>query len=463
MMKQVVKYFFTKSGYFYLWKSLELLTIIIAAHFLMINEFSIAFFPIILAYFFMSFFDVSMKETDAKKVKRFCNTLSLVSPLYGIFSAVMILAISFIYPLMVPLRFAAAIVLFMSFKKTAEVFYLSRKRHEKVYFVNLISQVISSILLFVLLFFDFKGLSILISYLVFHIFSTIMLWVFFPFKIRSSLDKKSYREIFLSIRENLKINIPRILTIYSPLIVVGFFNQIYFSYIFLAFTIGYFLYENMTIFVTDLFLERFVNMSYDMFKYNLVKITEYLSFIVLPISMINIVLIPQISSIIVNWEGFAEILLMLIIAGMIKSITDITRIIFITEPNEIAMIRIGIIELVMLFFFIIVLGLIFGSYGIAMAMLISVIIISVIKMLVAQRFIKLDVITVSRNFIYIFFSALIAALSVGLLKEWFNIQNIYSVFFIYIFGLLFYLLLTFLINRDLYKSFIRFIFEVLEE
>ena len=462
-MKQPLQYFFTKSGYMYLWKFLELLTIIIAARFLTIIEFSESFFAIVLAYFLMSFFYVSMNETDTIKIKNFLNTLSLVSSLYGIFVGVILFVISMIYPLTIPLRFATIIALFLGFRISAEIFYKSRNREEKVYFLKLISQVVASIVLFVLIYFNFKEISVLISYVVYNILTTIMLWTIFPFKIKSRFDKESYLTIISSVKSNLKINLTKNISLYAPLIIVGFYNRIYFSYIYLAFVIGYFLYKNLTIFITDLFKEKFLKMSYDMFKYNLVKLTEYLSFIIFPISLINLVLVPQISSIVVNWEGFSEILLMILFAGLIKSISEISRLIFIVEPKETVAVRLSVVELIFLFLFMLILGDLFGSYGIAMAIVLSVIISSIINLLVAQRLIKLDLITVSKNFFFIVLSALISTLSVGLLKEWFNVKSMFSLAFVYFIGVVIYIGLTFLINKEFYKQFVRFIFEVFEE
>lgn len=463
-MKQPVQFFFTKVSYLYLWRFMELFTILVSAHFLTINEFSIGFFAVLLPYFLMSFFNINMIEKDSSEIKKFCNTLSLVYPLIGVFVGVIIFVISLLYPsLAIPLRLATVIALFISFKKTAEVFYFSRKRHEQIYFFNMISQAVSSILLFVMIYLNQKELSVIVSYIVFNVITTILLWSFFPFKIRSRFYKEHYLNIFSSIKLNLKSDILKNTITYLPFVVVGFFNREYFSYLYLGFVIGYFLYRNLTLFITDLFSTRFVNMSYDMFKYNLVKITEYLSFIIFPVSFINIVLIPQISSIIVNWDGFSEILFMLMLAGLVKAITEITRLVFIVEPKVTAVLRISIVEFSLLIIFMLLLGWLFGSYGIAMAIVLSVLIASIINLLIAQRFIKLDILTVSKNFFYIIFSALISAFSVGILKEWFRITNIFSLIIIFIIGILIYLGLTFFINRGFYKTFVRFMFEVLEE
>ncbi|MBT3721175.1 oligosaccharide flippase family protein [archaeon] len=462
-MKNPGEYFFTKVSYLYIWRFIELLTIIGAAHFLSINEFSLAFFPIILAYFFMNFFDLTIKEHNPEKIKLFCNTLSLIAPLYGIFVALIIFIISLLYPITIPLRYASTIALFISFKKTAEVYFTSKKRNERIYFVNLISQIVSAILMFSMIYFGYESLAVLVSYLIYNLLTTILLWAFFPFKLKSKFNKEAFGEILLSLKSNLELKFTRNISTYAPLIIVGFLNKIYFSYIFLGFWIGYFMYNNFTIFITDLFMDRFKNMSYDMFKYNLVKITEYLSFLIVPLSLISMVLIPQISSIIIPWTGVSEILWMLLLAGLIKSIAEISRLVFIVEPKLLVLVKITLIEFGVLFFFIIILGNFFGSYGVALAMLITSILISILYLLISQRFIKLDIVTVSKNYFYIVFSGFLSALAVGFLKEWLNVQNIYSLLVIYLIGLGIYVVLTFLFNKSFYRMFIRFIFEVLEE
>jgi O-antigen/teichoic acid export membrane protein len=462
-MKNLGNYFFTKTGYLYSWRIIELITIILVARLLDINEFSIGFFAVITAYFLMSLFDITMEEKDSSKIRKYCNTLSMIYPLFGVFAAVIIFIISLLYPFGFPLRLASIIALFISFKKTPEVFYKGRKRHEKIFSINMISQIISSILLIILIYFDLKELSIIISYIVYNVLTTLLLWSFFPFKIKSQFNKESYLNILDSLKSNFRVKTTRKIIAYLPLIVVGFFNIEYFAYIYLSFIIGYFLYRNLTLFITSLFSDKFVSMNRDLFRYNLVKVTEYLSFIILPLSFLNVVLVPQISSILVKWQGFPEILLMMLFAGLIKSIVEISRLVFLAEPKKTAIIRLSIIEIFSLLLFMALFGWIFGAYGIALAILVSVVFSSAITLLIVQRFIKIDLLTVSKNFLYIIISALLSSLSVGFLKEWFNVVNVFSLFLIYMIGILLYLFLTFIINKGFYRIFIRFVFEVLEE
>jgi len=302
-----------------------------------------------------------------------------------------------------------------------------------------------------LMFFGYGYYAVLIGYSAYLFLSVILLWKNFQFKLRRLFSKEKLSELLLE-------NIFK----YGVLIVTAFvFGLNTFAYLFLAYEISYFMYLNITLFVTDFLMNKFKTTE-ELFRFNLIKLIEYASFVIVPFTVIMVTLSKQFSEYGIKWLGFSDVLIILLFSSMFKGIFEITRIVFLTQKKEIISFRIKLFELGLLAVLYIVF-MFLDIFGIALAILISSVLSSVVHLLLSERIITLDLITVSRDYFYIFFSGVLTALALGLLKEWFAVNNFISFVSMFTLGIFIYLILTFVFNNELYKRFIRFVYNLLEE
>jgi hypothetical protein len=76
---------------------------------------------------------------------------------------------------------------------------------------------------------------------------------------------------------------------------------------------------------------------------------------------------------------------------------------------------------------------------------------------------KVGMFTLSRDYTYIIFSGVVSALLVGLLKETFFVRKPTSVVLLFVIGILIYFGMTLFFNKEFYRRFIRFAFNLVEE
>ena len=458
-------------GYRYLWKGVELLTILILARLLSITDFGIAFLAISIVYLVQSFMKLSYREKDAQKIKKFYNALSIVSPLTGsIVAGIMfLLSISFLPSQYVEaIRLSAVIILFSSFIFTPETFFFNRNELKKIYRSYAIAQIFMSILTISLALSGLGYKAVLYGYIVFYLGNTVMLWELFPFKLKASVNKELLNKIFSTWKENLESISISVLLYYGVLFyTVIVFGLTEFAVLFMAFTLGYFLYENITIFINSLIIPKFIEFeeteNNDAFRYNLVRVLEYFSLKIVPVSLIMIVLARQIMNIGFLWDIGVDILTLILFAGMLKAICETTRIVFISKARLDIIERIKYLELLILLVGLVIFVKFFGFFGVGLAVMISSVLASLMYLFVGAKITRLNLITVSRDYFYIIFSGLTAALFVGLAKELFFIRTLSSLVILIILGELVYLGVSFVFNKELYRRFVKFIFNLMGE
>jgi O-antigen/teichoic acid export membrane protein len=450
-----------KVGYRYIWKFLELLTILILARILFIEDFGVAFLAMVLVYFLMSFLKLTYTEKDAAQTKGFYNALLLTAPALGIIIALFLFALSFSFEIQViidSLRFASVMLIFASFAVIPEIFFFSRQNQERVYKSYIISQILMAYLSITLAVAGYGYKAVLYGYILFFMLNALQLWRKFPFKLQPSFQNHG------QLRETLKTNFVRVglsamlrhgVLLFSALL-IGIHD---FAYIFLAYYLGFFLYENITVFLTEQLMPIFRKSldNPDLFRFNLIHLTEYFGFIVIPLSVIPIVLAREFSVFVMgnSWVGLTDIIILFFIAGIVKGVFEASRFVFIR--NEKSFHRIKALELAVALLLIVALtG--FGIYGVGFAILFSTVASSALFILVSAKLAKLNMAAVSRDYFYILFSGVITALVLGLLKEFFVIRSAGAAIFMFGVGIIVYLILTFAFNKELYKRFVRFIF-----
>jgi len=459
---------FSLVGYRYIWKITELLTVIILAAILPIKDFALSFLSLTIVYLLISFFKINIYEKDTKKIKKIFNTLSALTPLIG--SAVAGLLI--ISTLFIPtpeardaIKLTAVIFVFASFTLTPELFFFNRGEYKKLYKIYTISQAATSILAISLALsgIGFKG--ILYSYVIFYLGNTLMLWQKFPFKLKAKIDKKLLVELYITWRNNLLSTFMSSLYFYGVLLFgVLIYGLVDFASLYLAFTLGFFLYENVTIFINSLLIPRFMEVKdkKEAFDYNLTRVIEYFAFTIIPLTFIFIILSKEFFSFVLDW-GMADFISIIIFGGMLKALFETNRIVFITQSKPEIINKIKILELGVLVVLMGVLLPLTGVYGIAVSILISSIIASIFYIVAAARVTKINLVAISKDYFYILFAGVVAALAIGLLKELLYVEKLITVVVLYIVGILIYMLITFMFNKEIYKRFIKFIFNLSEK
>jgi len=453
-------------GYRGKWKILELITIFVLARLLLLRDFGIAFFAMACVYFIVYFMKIEYYDKDSTKVKHFYNTLAMFIPIFSVILAGLIFLFTFALStgvLRETLRFSAVILMFSSFSLLPESFFMSRKESEKVYKVYFFSQLLMTLTSIVLAVKGYEYKAVLYGYIIFYLANIFLLWRKFPFKLKPKIYKPMLDEIKTQLSNNLSIYALPAVSSYGILILTAFaFGILDFAYIYMAYIIGFFLYENITIYMTILFLPLFKKIAEndELFRINLVRITEYASFVIVPISALIFALSREFTTFVFGsvWKSSSEIISLFVLAGMIKAIFEITRIVFIIKAKAQIIDRIKAVELISFLILFIILTKFFELNGVAISFLIASLISSALYVLLSSRFTKLNIFSLSKESFYILFAGVITALFLALLKEFFTITNLVSLALFFLLGLAIYLVLVFIVNKDIYKRIIRIIF-----
>ncbi|AJF60940.1 TPA: hypothetical protein HA239_03140 [Candidatus Woesearchaeota archaeon] len=450
----------SKVGYFYLWKSLEIIAILFFARFLSRPDFAIAFIPLLTLTFLTSFLDTARHSSGENEENKFYNVLNIISIFLGIVIAgIMILLSSVSSQLYISFMLSSAIAIFIGLKTMPEVYYLD-KSPKKVYRAYSRAYTIALPLMAVLVLFKFGFYSAIAGYLAVQAIAAFLLWKNFPIKIKLEKHRAELNRILIQLWKGmLGIDL-----VYVVLILTGFFIGLReFSFLFISFVIGSFLYRNITLFLAGHLQNKFAEMGYDVFKFNLIRLIEYTALVAVPCSLVLMVLSEEFIQYFLTWGNFSEIFIMFLFAGMLKSIAEVTRLVFFTEEKQDVMHRIRYIESGLLVLLSFLLYSRIGIQGIALSAAISSVASSLLYLGTAEKLTRLDILTVSRDYFYIFFSGVGTALLLGLLKEWFPITGLISLVFFIVLGLGLYVAMTLMFNRELYKRFIQFSFKLVEE
>jgi hypothetical protein len=212
------------------------------------------------------------------------NTLSALTPLIGsAIAGLLIISTLFISTpeIKETIKLTAVIFVFASFTLTPELFFFNRGEYKRLYKIYTVSQLATSVLAISLAVsgVGFKG--ILYSYVIFYLGNTIMLWRKFPFKLKAKIDKNLLQELYVTWKNNLFSTTMSSIYFYGVLIFgVIMWGLADFAPLYLAFAMGFFLYENVTIFINSLLIPKFMEVKdkKEAFDYNLTRVIEYFAF-----------------------------------------------------------------------------------------------------------------------------------------------------------------------------------------
>lgn len=454
---------FEEISFRYIWKVVELLTVIILARILDIRDFGAGFLIVTIYYFITSFYKIGFHEKSTAKIKKFFNTLSVAAPLFGILLAGSIFLFSLIYDSL-NIRLLSILILLQSLTITPETFFASRNEYHKLYKSYAYSQIVMSIVAIVLAQIRFGYIAVISGYVMYNLTNALILWSMFPFKLKPKIDISIVKNIWTDISSKFFNYSLTTLLAYGVLLYSAITGIVNFAYLYLGFLLGFFLYENVTLYANSLLIRKFVELSGESFKYNFVRFIEYITYTIVPLSVILLVLLKEFIQLVLGtgWSSANDVLVILVIAGLLKGIFGTTRIVFIVKEKFQVITRVRVIELATLVVFLLILNPI-GIYGIAFSILSSVIVSSVIYSLLLWRLIQLDLFVLSKEYFYILFAGVMTALFTGLLKEVFEIQSILSLFILIMVSLIMYVFIVFVFNKELYKRFVRFLFNLVEE
>jgi O-antigen/teichoic acid export membrane protein len=442
----------------YSWKVMELISVLVLARMFLPLEFGYAFIVITVISMAYPFFII--KETKDY------NNLHSFSVFSGVVGASMLLIASYFFgerlhlPYM--LRFSGLFFLLSMLTVVPISYFTSEKKLDKIYKANLISQAVMLGISILLFFFNLGYQAILYGYLVFWLVKLLLLWTEMGIKVNIfSFDINTIKSF--NFQQNIITGILKygILAL-TPL----FFGVEKFAHLYLAFYLGFFLYENITVFLSNQLSPVFRGYleNQDLFNLSLVRLLEYISFVIMPFTLIPLLLFKDIILFMFgeNWQIF-DLFFVLIIAGVAKSIFEVPNIVLMVKDKQKIVKRIRVFDIIFLMISAPILGMFLGLFGLVLGVLISSLLSSLLFMIASLRVLRMNVIGVSKDYFYIIFSAILTALLLGLLKEWFSPGGFFSIFVLWILGVALFVLSIYLINRDFLKRFVRFSFNMIGE
>ncbi len=446
----------------YSWKLMELISVLVIARLFVPADFGYGFYVITIVSMIYPLFILNHKSKDTKTYSYLLSFCLII----GIIGAVGFLAASYfaISDIHLPymLRSLSLCFLISMISVAPESYYRNEKQHEKIYRASLISQAIMIGTAIIFFFMDIGYQSILFSYLVFLLVRLYLLWRWMKIKLSFfSFDKEIFNN--LNLAETFFSAILR----YGMLFLIPFFfNMESFAYLYLTMYLGFFLYENITVFLTDELLQFFKGYleNPELFNLNLVRFIEYVSFVIMPFSIIPLLLSKNIFRFIFGdaWQIY-DILFVFVIAGTVKSIFEIPNIVLMAKDKLKPIVRIRIFDTFSLALFSAILGKSLGLFGVSIAVFLSSLLSSMLFALASFRILKLNVIGVSKEYFYTIFIAVLTMLFLGLLKEWFNAESIVATGILWFVGTSLFVVSIYLINSDFLKRFTRFVFSILGE
>jgi len=457
-----------KVTYRLIWKLLELITIVLLARLLLIKDFGIGFLSMTFVYLLTIFFRTGFPRGSTKEIKQYYNTMSVIVPSLGfVLLAILVIVSLFLGPeLGEALRLGSVILMLQSFSITPETFYFNREQEERVYTSYIASQIgmSASSISFALLNLGYK--SILYGYIIFHLLNIIQLWSRFPFQLRPKLDKRAFRQILKFLKSNLLYSIFMTLSVNGVLIYTAYqFGIVFFSYLFISYIFGFFMYENISIYTNSLIIKKFSDLNIEHLKVYFSKYVEYISLVVVISSVILIIMAPEFIGILIgkSWVSSFIIFSLVVVTGCFRAIFELQRILFIINDKTVVIYRIFNFDFLIFILSMILFVNLVGLTGIALALLLTSLISSVVYSFAAKKIAGVNIIYIAAEYFYIVISGIIVALEIGFIKEIYTITNLTGLLTIMFLGVLTYIAVTFLFNREVYKRFVRFLFELIEE
>ncbi|NTV23632.1 MAG: oligosaccharide flippase family protein [Nanoarchaeota archaeon] len=433
------------------WKILELITIILLVILLPRDQFGAGFFALCATSFLKAIFSFTyIGDQDDREVYA---ALSMLAPVAGaLFSGLIYFLSFFVGESMVAFKFASAIILFAGFALTPEIYFKSREEYEKVYFTYTISQLAALVVSLGLVLAGQGFVSVLYGGIAFYIFNTFQLWKLFPYRPSSVVTKEAVAKLLSSVKVSMPSELLKAFIKYGPMLFAGIYlGMDDFSHLFFGITLGYFIFDNISSYSLGFFKGMLEDKETRAYAFT--RIFEYVSFIAAPLCFVGVAVFrPLLGYMSI---GESDIVFILLIAGAIRAILHPAKLVVKDRVQA----RLMVLELIMLA----LLSLAFWSmhgFGLALAILIAGTASSILLVLVADR--KIHFISGAKEAFISIFSGIFSGLYAGLLTEILG-TDISTLVLVYLLGLGAYVLLTFVLNNDLYKRFVKFIFHLREQ
>jgi hypothetical protein len=377
--------------------------------------------------------------------------LSAFNPLLGIIISFILLGLAFAYPsYSMALRLVAGIAFFKIVKKTVEKYHISHGIHlskERLFFyaASLVAGLIGAI------FWD--GILFLAAVLCFHLIDTAYLWNKYPFARPKMPESDAFRTLFEN-RRNFNFSILELLYRYIPAILFAFVDIAYFPVVFLGLTLSLFVYDNLTVKLMQVFKDRFSSMEPGELHVGLAHILEYATIVIMGWLVIMLPFAKEIGTAL-GFGQYAELLFIFLVYGSIRAIFRLMQLGFITKARIIR--KIEIFEHLLGIALVLILGYTLGLAGIPIAFLVSAGIAALLDTKMAHKLMKQTLLT--KEYFYVFLSALLSIAFVLLAKELLAADSLLSILPLMILGLGAYAGGILVLNMELSKRFVRFLFE----
>lgn len=413
------------------------LIFLISYFILLPDSFKISFFWLLIIFFLRTVLKFEYSENNLEKIKKYYSISNLYVMLIFIFLCLFLLGLSFFSTEKSELFKFTSILLFLSsFSIVPESFLKVRKDYKRLFKARLISE-FSFIIGLIL---AYKGIneSLFYTYILYYLVYAYVLYKSLPISI-----KPMNGDI------NLKLKIPSLKYFYLILSYL-FFGKDFFAFNFIIIELSFFI-KNIFSFLIK-YYNFFISKEdkEELLKLNFIRLHEYVYFFSFPIFAILFVFIADFLKYI-NYSQYIFYAYIILIIGFLN--IDFTNIILYSKQKTKAIKNLDIFSFIF-FLFVIISGF-FNDFIFLIVYFLYNIIRKLLNIIIIKNLLNLDIIT--KDYFYIFFSGSLSIIGMLFLKEYL-VLNIFNVIIIILFGKIIYLLMIYLLSKDILKRTIRYLF-----
>ncbi|MEM4398057.1 MAG: oligosaccharide flippase family protein [Candidatus Woesearchaeota archaeon] len=417
-------------------QSLQLLFLIII-YYLIPNDFKIMFFWLTLIFFYRSLFLINFNENNLEKVKKFYSNANFSIIIISTILCLFLIIISiFIEEYSEILKFTAILLFLSSFSIVPESFLKSRKDYKRLFYSRLISQ-----LGFILgLFLAYKKISeaIFYAYIMYYIIYVYKLYKTLPISIKPKKGKI-----------NLTLKLPSIKYLYYIFTFI-IFGADFFAFNLILIEISYFVKN-----VFSFLISYYNNFSTtedkeELLKLNYIRLHEYIYFFSMPYYAILLTFLNEFLKFL-SYEKYTLEAYIILAIGFLN--IDFTNMILYAKQKTKAIKNLNLLKLILFIF--VILTSIFGLKIFIISFFIYSLLIKLTNILIMKNNLNLDIIT--KDYFYVFFAASISTLIMLFLKEYLS-TTIINLILIILIGKLVYILIVYLLSKEMLKRLIKYIF-----
>ncbi|MEM2131155.1 MAG: hypothetical protein QXM96_02720 [Candidatus Woesearchaeota archaeon] len=436
---EFIKEIITEIRYNFFMKLTQLIFYIIMFY-LNKEAFKTGMFLILILYFLKSLIKINYNENNLENVEKYYSSANYNIIKIFIFLSGIIFLTSFFIKTSISeiLKFYSIIILLYCFSIVPEEFLKVRKDYKRLFLARTYAQI--SFIIGIILAYNRIFESIYYTYIIYYIIYNIRLYKKIPINI------KPRKGTF-----NIKFKLPT--TYYLFLIIIYLQFRDLFSYSFLFLEISFFI-RNVFSFLIN-YYETFASTKEkeELVKLNFIRLHEYIYFFSLPYFIFFLIFAKEISNFLKIEQNIFPYyyILIIFIIGFLN--IDFTNIILYSKNKIKAIKNLSILKTIVFLLFSI--NSFFGFSIYLIFFLIFNLIMKSINIILVKNLIDIELIT--KDYFYVFFAAGISSIIALILKE-FLIINFVNFIIILLITKIFYLLIVYLLSKDMLKRIIRYVF-----